>query len=98
MNYLIEAPTVRLVHAEEEIHSLLPPNINTAGIRVLSQNVTLQSNLIGKWQKPDSTDSTNNTIHFPVFTANMAGMYKFFITSSDGGEVLALQIAITATG
>ena len=92
-------PVITLTADSTTIHSLLPPSNNTASVRVLSQNVTLQTNLIGKWRRPDNTEVNSDSITFPVFTADHAGFYQFFVASFiDRSEALAILIIITATG
>ena len=92
-------PLITLTADSTTTHSFLPPSTNTASVRVLSQNVTLQTNLIGKWKRPDNTEVISDNITFSVFTANYAGLYQFYVTSFiNGNESLAIQIRITATG
>ena len=96
--YILETPVIILTVDSTTTHSLLPPSTNTASVRVLSQNVRLQTNLIGKWKRPDNAEVTSDTIAFFVFTVSDAGLYQFFVTSGNGNETLAIQINITVTG
>ena len=90
---------IRLSHPTDKNYSILPPDYNRASIGVLTQNVTLQTNNItGIWQRPDNPNTTNNKIEFPPFTANFAGLYRFYITNQDGRYVLAIQIIIYVSG
>ena len=90
---------IRLSHSTDKTYYILPPDYNRATIGVLTQNVTLQTNNItGIWQRPDITNTTNNKIEFPPFTANFAGLYRFYITNQDGSYVLAIQIIIYVSG
>ena len=92
-------PVITLTADSTTTHSLLPPSTNTASVRVLSQNVTLQTNLIGKWRRPDNTEVTSDSTTFSVFTADHAGLYQFYVTSFiNRSEALSIQIMITATG
>ena len=90
---------IRLSHPTDKTHMILPPDDNRATIGVLTQNVTLQTNNItGIWQRPDNTNTTNNKIEFPPFTANFAGLYRFYRTNQNGSFVLAIQIIISVSG
>ena len=84
-------------------HTLLPPMINTADITVFSQNIKLQVNLItqnslGRWDTPLSPEITTQSTTIPVFTANLASLYKFYVINLLGNEELAIQIEISAIG
>lgn len=65
---------------------------------VLSQNVTLQTNLEGRWELPNGTLITKNAVIIELFTVNLAGFYKFSVTSWGGTEVIAIQIELFAIG
>ena len=84
-------------------YTLLPPINNTADITVLSQNIQLQVNLItqsslGRWDTPISPEITALSTTIPEFTANLAGLYKFYVTSWNGTEAIAIQIELSAIG
>ena len=90
---------IRLSHPTDKTYSVLPPDYNRASIGVLTQNVTLQtSNVTGIWQRPDNTNTTNNKIEFPPFSANFAGLYRLYITNQDRSYALAIQIYISVSG
>ena len=74
------------------------PDTNTADIMVLSQDVTLQANLEGKWQLPGGSSVTRKRIEIQLFTKILAGTYEFYTTSLEDTEVLAIQIEIAAIG
>ena len=73
-------------------------NANTAEINVLSKNVMLQVNIRGRWEFPDGSSSIESVIEFELFTKDLAGVYKFYVSSWDESEVLAMQIEINAVG
>ena len=73
-------------------------NANTADIKVLSKNVMLQVNITGRWELPDGSSNTESVIELELFTKDLAGMYKFYVSSWDGSEVLAIHIEIFAVG
>ena len=77
--------------------------INTADITVFSQNIKLQVNLItqssfGRWDTPLSPEITTQSTTIPEFTANLAGLYKFYVAGLKETEILAIQIEITVIG
>ena len=74
------------------------PDTNTADIMVLSQDVTLQSNLEGRWQVPGGSSVVVKLIEIKLFTKSLAGTYKFYTAGLEDTEVLAIQIEITAIG
>ena len=87
--------TVLIPGGSTTTYTLLPPSINIAHVGELSLNVLLQTNLIGKWRRPDNTEVTSDNITFPVFTAaNHAGLYRFYVTNWEKVEVLAIQIIL----
>ena len=77
--------------------SLLPPNTNSANVRVLTPNVTLQTSLTGRWMGPEGVDTVSN-VALSYFTTNFAGLYSFSVTNWEGNQVVAIQINISATG
>ena len=79
-------------------HSLIFPDTNSAGITTLSKNVMLQSNLEGRWELPDGSSVAESRIEFETFTKDLAGLYKFQVTSWDRSEVIAIQIELSAIG
>ena len=90
---------IRLSHPTDKNYTILHFGYNRATIGVLTQNVTLQTNNItGIWQRPDNTNTTDNKIEFPPFTANFAGLYRFYRTNQNESYVLAIQIVISVSG
>ena len=78
--------------------SLLPPNMNSAYVTVLTQNVVLSTNLAGRWQRPDNSSVASNTLTFPTFYVTQGGLYKFYVDNWDGQQTLAIQLNITIIG
>ena len=74
-------------------YAVLYPQTNSASVRVLSLNVTLQTDVTGKWRRPDSTEVDSNSITFPTFTLINAGFYTFYANNSE-----AIRILINTTG
>ena len=84
-------------------YTMLPPVINIADITVFSQNVKLEVNLVtennyGRWITPHSPEITNFSTTLSEFTANLAGLYQFYVKNSQDTEELAIQIQISVTG
>ena len=71
---------------------------NRADITILSQNVTLEVNLEGRWKLGNVPLETGNLTEIELFTKNSAGLYMFHVTSWDNSEVVAIQIEISAVG
>ena len=78
--------------------SLLPPDINRVNIEVLTMNVNLSTNLVGRWQKTDNSTVSQNVITFPIFHQSDEGLYKFYVNSWNGNQTLAIQIEISIIG
>ena len=99
----IGRPTLAITDTSSMSCTLLPPMINTADITVFSQNIKLQVNLIiqyslGRWDTPLTTEITTQSTTIPEFTANLAGLYKFYVINFLGNEELAIQIQINTVG
>ena len=80
------------------IFSLLAPDTNIAQVIVLTQNVALSVNLVGKWQLPNNSVVVESTINFPIFYLPDEGLYKFYISDWYGQQMLAIQISISIPG
>ena len=78
--------------------SLLPPVINRADVKLLTRDVVLSTNLVGRWQTPDNATETQNSLIFPIFAQSDEGMYRFYVTDWTGEETLAIQIIISIIG
>ena len=74
--------------------SLLPPAVNRADIPILTQNVTLSTNLVGRWQTPDGSYVNSDSITIPTLYVSHTGLYKFYVTN----WTLTIQIEISAVG
>ena len=98
MNPSTGLPTISLSNTTQGSFSARPQGSNTANIRVLTDNVILQTELEGRWETPGNVSTTDKSISFPYFTADHAGLYRFYVAGWDSNEVLAIQILISATG
>ena len=97
--YLIPGPPeVTLSHGSTDGFSLLPPDTNIAEIKVLTQNILLSTNLVGRWYRPDDSFVTHNSLTFTIFHQTNEGMYRFYVTDWNGELTLAIQIDISIMG
>ena len=94
----IGPPLITLSPVSSNYFSLLVPDINTADVTVLSRNIVLGTNLVGRWQRPDYDNVTHNSISFPIFYQSDGGLYKFYVTGWDGEERLSIQIYLSIMG
>ena len=95
MNF-IGPPVITLNNGTLNSFSLLPPNMNSASVAVLTQNVVLSTNLVGRWQRPDNSFVASNAlITFSTFYVTQGGVYKFYVDNWDGQQTLAIQLDIT---
>ena len=78
--------------------SLLAPDINRADVEVLTQNVIVSTNLVGRWQIPDDSFVVDNSLTFSIFNQADEGLYKFYVTNWNGEQTLAIQITISVIG
>ena len=78
--------------------SLLPPATNKVDIPILTQNVSLSSNLFGRWERPDGSYVDQDSITIPTLYISHAGLYKCYVATWDGDWTLAIQIEISTVG
>ena len=91
-------PIITLYKNSYTTFSLLPPAVNRVDIPILTQNVTLSVNLVGRWQTPDGSYVNSDFISIPTLYVSHAGLYKFYVTNWDGVWTLAIKIYITLVG
>ena len=77
---------------------MLPSDTNRAEIEVLTLNVILSVNLVGRWQTPDGSFVIQNSLSLPIFYLSDEGLYKFYVTDWNGEQELAIQIEISVLG
>ena len=78
--------------------SLLAPDMNRADVEVLTENVIVSTNLVGRWQIPDDSFVANKSLTFSIFNQTDEGLYKFYVTNWNGEQTLAIQIIISVIG
>ena len=91
-------PIITLYNSTYTTFSNLPPAVNRADIPILTENVKLSSNLVGRWQTPDGSYVNSDSITIPTLYVSHAGLYKFYVTNWDGDWTLAIQIYISPVG
>ena len=91
-------PVITLYNKSYTTFSLLPPAVNRADIPILTQNVSLSTNLVGRWQTPDGSYFNSNSITIPTLYVSHAGLYKFYVANWNGDWALAIQIYISPVG
>ena len=72
-------------------------NTTVVEINILT-HFTLQTNLQGRWRIPTDTDNSNNPLQVDTPTKHQAGLYRFYVTSTKGAEIEAIQLEIKITG
>ena len=95
---ILGPPEITLSHGSTDTFSLLPPDTNIAEIEVLTQNVLLSANLVGRWYRPDDSLVTQNSLTFTIFHQTDGGMYSFYVTDWNGELALAIRINISIIG
>ena len=100
---LIGPPILTITDTSSISYTMLPPKNNTVDITVFSQNVMLVVNLVtqnnlGRWLTPHSPEIATSSTTISEFTANLAGLYQFYVKNFQDTEQLAIQIQISVTG
>ena len=91
-------PEITLDHGSTDTFSLLPPDTNRAEVEVLTQNVALSTNLVGRWHIPDGSIVTHNSLTFTIFHQSNEGLYRFYVTDWNGEFTLAIQVSLSIVG
>ena len=99
-NYILVSgpPIIELSHGLTDMFSLLAPDFNEVDILLLTQNVVLSTNLVGRWYKPDNTSTSDASLDFPLFHQSDEGLYRFYVSNWTGQQQLAIQINISLIG
>ena len=69
--------------------------MNTATIPLFTQEVSLSSILVGKWNIPGNTNTFSSTVDIGIFLEADTGLYTFYTNNWDGVEVIAMQITLS---
>ena len=89
-------PTLELTYQGENM--LYTQSNERVDIEILTTNISLLSNLQGKWQKDESVLNSNNPFQIAIFTKNKAGLYKFLVNDWQGNDVTAIMLEMSAIG
>ena len=68
--------------------------MNTLYIPSVVQDITLSTNIEGKWTLQDSSNSTNSILTISNFSSQNNGVYKFYTNNWDNVEAYAIQIEL----
>ena len=71
--------------------------MNTVSIPLSTQEVSLSTNLVGKWNIPGDTNISNSTVDIGTFMETDAGIYTFYTNNWDEVEVIAMHINISSS-
>ena len=71
---------------------------NMTFINITTPNVTIEINLLGRWELPNNQSIYSNMILIESFTPNLAGIYGFYVFGLDGEETLAIDLSIRSPG
>ena len=63
------------------------PATNNLTIPLVTTDISLTLNIIGKWNTPDGTNSTGSTFQISEFMNENVGVYTFYTNNWDGVEV-----------
>ena len=95
--YLVPEISVKYYQLLSSTHTDIFPSINTATIPLSTQEVTLSTNLVGKWNIPGDTNTSSSTVDIGTFIEADSGLYTFYTNNWDGVEVIAMQITISSS-
>ena len=77
-------------------HTDTYPTTNEVTIPLSTQEVSLSTNLVGKWNIPGDTNMSNS-VYIGTFIEADNGLYTFYTNNWDGVEVIAMQITISSS-
>ena len=75
-------------------HTDIYPSMNTATVPLSTQEVSLYTNLVGKWNIAGDTNISNSTVNIGTFIEEDTGLYTFYTNNWNGVEVIAMQMTI----
>ena len=71
--------------------------MNMVTIPLSAQEVSLSTNLVGKWNIQGDTNTSSSTVNIGTFIEVDTGLYTFYTNNWDGVEVIAMQITISSS-
>ncbi|KAI6658177.1 Macrophage mannose receptor 1 [Oopsacas minuta] len=73
------------------------PAMNEIDIALTTKDITLSTNIDGKWNILGTTNSTGSTTIIGNFIERNAGLYKFYMNNWDGVDVCAIQVNLSSS-
>ncbi|KAI6654979.1 hypothetical protein LOD99_11451, partial [Oopsacas minuta] len=73
------------------------PAMNEFAIPLSTQDITLSTNIVGKWTVLGVAHPTGSTTTIDNFMEGNAGLYEFYINNWDGVDVCAIQVNLTSS-
>ncbi|KAI6647147.1 Receptor-type tyrosine-protein phosphatase C-like [Oopsacas minuta] len=73
------------------------PAMNELAIPLSTQDITLSTNIVGKWTVLGLANPTRSNISIDNFMEGNAGLYEFYINNWDGVDVCAIQITLSSS-
>ena len=71
--------------------------MNTVSIPLSTQEVSLSTNLVGRWNILGNIEVSSSTVDIGTFMETDAGLYTLYTNNWDGVEVIAMQIVISSS-
>ena len=94
---LVPEISVNYYHLLSSSHTDTYPSMNTVSIPLSTQEVSLSSNLVGRWNIPGNVDISSSTVDIGTFMEANSGLYTLYTNNWDGVEVIAMQIVISSS-
>ena len=95
--YLVPEIFVKYYQFLSSSHTETYPTTNEVTIPLSTQEVSLSTNLDGKWNIPGDTNTSSSIVDIETFIEADTGIYTFYTNNWDGAEVIAMQITISSS-
>ena len=95
--YLVPQIFVKYHQFLSSTHTDTYPTTNEVTILLSTQEVSLSTNLVGKWNIPGDTNTSSSIVDIGTFIEADTGLYTFYTNNWDGVEVIAMQITISSS-
>ena len=95
--YLVPEISVKYYQLLSSSHTHTYPTTNEVSIPLSTQEVSLSTNIVGKWNIPEDTNTSSSTVDIGTFIEADTGLYTFYTNNWDGAEVIAMQITISSS-
>ena len=94
--YLVPEISVKYYQFLSSTHTNTYPTTNEVTIPLSTQEVSLSTNLVGKWNIPGDINISSSTVDIGTFIEADTGLYTLYTNNWDGLEVIAMQITISS--